>query len=521
MKRWLVVALVLLIALPLGGALLLRYLLSPAMLKRAIERQGSAYLGHQVTVGSARARLLPTAGVELDDVTVTGPVALDVDQVIVRANLRSLLDRRVEDAVLHVSGGRVTLAEAAEAEPAGDRGDAGAPPATGESEPGEGGFTIASVREIVLEDVTIAGGGRELRIDLEGALDGDRVEVSRLAASSGQTSLEASGVISSLEKREGDFRVTSPMVNLDEVLAVVGAFLPAGNGAPAAPGADRSTGVGRVTATLEVDKGRALGYEIDNLRTTAVVTGTTIEADPLTFELYGGRYESRLSLTLNETTALAHGGTLQGADVATLASLFGHSGAATGTLGMQMAVSGTGQDFAGAASRATGSANVELTDGTIAGLDVVRSTFVLLGASPPERGQGERYERITARLGVDRGWLRADDFVLHSPDFDLMGQVTVAPDGRLQGHVDLVLSEALSKEAQSRNRDLDLTFEDSRITLPAVVGGSLASPTVLPDLQAALTRAARRRIEEEVDEAKKKAVDQIRKGLERLIPRPK
>lgn len=522
MRKWLIAALVLLVAVPLAGAVLARYLLSPAMLKRTIERQGSEWMGRRVTVGSAHARLLPTAGIELEDVAVAGPLALQAEQVVIRAGLRALLDRRIEDAVLRVSGGRITVTE--------DRGPEGgtsAPPEGGTSgppdSPGDGGFTIASVREIVLDDITIAGAGRELRIDLEGALEGDRFEVRSLTARSGQTSLEASGVMSSLARREGDFQVASPLIDVGEVLGVMGALLPAETGPDRATGgspAAAGPGIGRISATVKVDRGRALGYEIENLETTALITGGTVRANPLAFDLYGGRYTSDLTLSLAGLTSFSHQARLEGASVASLAELFGQSGALTGTLGFQMTAAGKGRDFVGATEQATGTADVRLTDGTIAELDVVRSTFVLLGASPPEHGQGERYEQITARLGLADGWLRAEDFVLHSPDFDLIGQVAVDPAGRLDGNVDLVLSEALSREAQGTNRDLSLTFRDGRITLPASLGGTLASPQVLPDLQAALERAARNRLEREVDRAKKTAGEEIRKRLEQLIPKP-
>lgn len=528
MRKWLIGVLVVLVALPLAGAVLIRYLLSPAMLKRAIERQGSAWVGRPVTVGSAHARLFPTAGIELEDVGVAGSLALEAEQVVIRASLGALLDRRVEDAVLRVSHGRITLADAAGQEggtsgpPDSPDDESGAPPRQEEPDPrDDGGVTIASVREIVLDDITIAGGGQQLRIDLEGALDGDRFDIRRLTARSGETSLEASGVISSIGRREGDLQIVSPLVNVNEVLAVMGALLPAEAGAGQSsgnsPGA-AGPGIGRITATVTVDQGRVLGYEIANLETTAVVTGTTVTADPLAFDLYGGRYTSGLSLSLAELTSFSHKARLEGASVASLAELFGSSGAATGTLAFQMSAAGKGRSFVGAAEHATGTADVRLTEGIIANLDVVRSTFVLLGASPPERGQGERYEQITARLGLSDGWLRAEDFMLHSPDFDLIGRVAVDPTGRLDGNVDVVLSEALSKEAQGTNRDLKLTFEDGRITLPATIGGTLASPRVLPDLNAALERAARNRLETEVEKAKKGAAEEIRKRLEQLFP---
>lgn len=515
MRRTVLIILALVVALIALGAIAVRYLLSPEMLRAAIEQQGSAWLGRPVSVEHARARLLPTPGVTLQNVRVPGPMGIAVDEVVVAAGLGGLLQKRVEDAVLRVRGGRITLSREG-APAAGEQ-----PSPSPESATGGGGFTIASVSRIELDDVTVAANGRELRIDLVGSLAGDRVDIRELALRSGDTSLEATGELTRLSPVGGKLTVQSPLFNAEEVLALVDAVMSSSS----APGAGTSEGsgvaIGRVTADVSVEKGRALGYEISNLRTTLALTGDKLHAEPLRFELYGGQYDSVLDLSMGSPTALSHRAKVSGADVGRLAELFGHPGAATGSLSMQLNVQGTGADFAGAAAQARGNADVRLSDGTVAGLDVVRSTFVLLGVSPPERGQGERYDSITARVGVAGGTLRADDFAMHSPDFDLTGAVTIDPAGRLSGEADLVLSEALSAEAQNKNKDLKLTFEDRRITLPATIGGTLASPVVLPDLAEALKRAARNRLQSELDKAKKKAGEEIRKRLEGLIPKPR
>jgi hypothetical protein len=116
--------------------------------------------------------------------------------------------------------------------------------------------------------------------------------------------------------------------------------------------------------------------------------------------------------------------------------------------------------------------------------------------------------------------MTADNLALHSSDFDLNGQAHVSPAGGLSGRAQMTLSDALSKEAQSRNRDLKLLFEDGRITLPATLSGSLQQPSVLPDMESALKRAARNKITSEIDKAKKRATGEMQKGLERLFRRP-
>jgi hypothetical protein len=127
---------------------------------------------------------------------------------------------------------------------------------------------------------------------------------------------------------------------------------------------------------------------------------------------------------------------------------------------------------------------------------------------------------MSARLALAGGTMTADDFLLHAPDFDLKGKLRVDPAGALSGVAELTLSDALSKEAQSRNRDLKLLFEQGRITLPASLGGTLQQPRVLPDLESALKRAAQNKINTEIDKAKNRATGELQKGLQRLFKRP-
>ena len=275
---------------------------------------------------------------------------------------------------------------------------------------------------------------------------------------------------------------------------------------------------GHVTGRIKVDRGQALGYDVSRLDGAVEIKGTTLTARPLAFDLYGGRYESTLELDLaTNRIALVHDARLTGTSVGKLVELFGNAGAATGGLGLTMRVRGAGKDFQSAARHVSGAATVRITDGTIAGLDVVRQAFTLLGTAPLEGTQGERFEWIAASFGVASGTLSTDDFVLHSPDFDLTGRLRIEPGGRISGDADLMLSDELSAQAQSKNRDLKLAFEGGRVTLPVTIAGTLTNPRVLPDINDALRRAARNRVGEELDKAQKKAADELKRGLNRLL----
>ncbi len=536
--RKLIIAIAILLVIGVGLGLAVRKLLSPEMLRSTIESQMASALERPVQIGAARAQVFPSPRITLSNVTIGGPQTLTAEQIIIGAGLKALFQRRVEEAVVRVRNGRIALdsgsspaarAPAPSAKPgpppppAGPKSGSAAGPSAGAPST-TGGFTIASVSEIKFENVVVAGGGKELRLDMDGSLNGDALDVSRLLAKSGQTELMAKGKLTSIERVDGAFDLTSPLVDVDEVLAVLAALIPPDPSARGTSGLANAEPegfqFGHITATAAVEKARALGYEVSKLTGNLDLQGTMLKADKLAFDLYGGHYDSTLALDLaSNKTTLDHRGRLAGANVAQLAALFGHAGLATGTLGVSMQVRGTGRDFESAAEGVNGSAAVTMSNGRLKGLDVVRQTFQLLGTAPPPNA-GDKFDSLTAQLALAGGAMSADNLVLHSPDFDLKGQARVSPAGALSGQAQMTLSDALSKEAQSRNKDLKLLFEEGRITLPVSLSGTLQQPMVMPDLESALKRAARNKINSELDKVKKRATGEFQKSLDRLFKRP-
>ena len=102
---------------------------------------------------------------------------------------------------------------------------------------------------------------------------------------------------------------------------------------------------------------------------------------------------------------------------------------------------------------------------------------------------------------------------MSTADFDLTGNGTLGlPSGRLALAVDVILSEALSREA---GRDLyRYARRDNRIVLPAIVGGTLSKPTATLDVGAAAGRALQNRIEDEV----KSILDRALTGMKQNAP---
>src|ERR671928_86467 len=81
-----------------------------------------------------------------------------------------------------------------------------------------------------LQDVAV--GAQTVHVDLDAAVDGDRLAISRLLLRGKRTSIEASGALASIARLQGTIDANAKSLDLDEVLAIASAFTAAGPQAP-------------------------------------------------------------------------------------------------------------------------------------------------------------------------------------------------------------------------------------------------------------------------------------------------
>jgi uncharacterized protein involved in outer membrane biogenesis len=217
---------------------------------------------------------------------------------------------------------------------------------------------------------------------------------------------------------------------------------------------------------------------------------------------------------------------VSGIDAAALMAFAGSPGTITGRLSGTVALDGSGLQMEQALRSARGQARIDITDGTIAGLDLVRTivtatsgrggllTSAGAALSAPESGDGEHFARLGATLQVAGGVIRTDDVLMTSKDVDLsaagslaLASMTTDMSGRAQ------LSEALSRQAGT---DLvRYTQEGGRVTLPVTVSGPIDRLAVRIDVRDAAARAIRNKAAEEAQ----KLIDKKLPGLGGLFRR--
>jgi uncharacterized protein involved in outer membrane biogenesis len=236
------------------------------------------------------------------------------------------------------------------------------------------------------------------------------------------------------------------------------------------------------------------------------------------FTIFKGRYEGTMLLSLGDARFRWHG-RVNGIDTGDLMAFAKSPNTISGTLAGSVALEGTGLEMEQALRTSRGTARVDITNGSIAGLSLVR-TIVLatsgrggylasaetVAASRAGSGEAERFSHLGATLSLANGVIRTSDFAMSSTDVDLTGAGAVAianMTAKLQGQVQL--SGELSKKSGT---DLyRYTQQDGRVTLPATVSGPLASLSVQIDLAQAASRALRNR-----------ATEEIKKAIERNLP---
>ena len=454
----------------------------------ALESQATRWLGQRVTIGAAEASVFPRPTITLRDVRAGDPARILLAEVRLSAGLKPLWSRRIEDAEVSVIDSRIDM-PLPFTMPAPGQGGAAAPASTP-------AVQVVSVRAITLQNITVASRGRQITIAARSSLSSAHLNLERFTASSGTTSLEASGLVQLSPRLDAQLQVKSGHVDVDDLIALADAFAP--RTPKRAPGATATTAPlpGRIVARVSAETGRASGVDVRQFATTLVAQGNRITLSPLSFQLFGGRYQGALDID-SQVGALRATvrGQVDEVDVAQLASFGGVPDTISGRLTGTGTFNGRGATLGDAIAAAAGEGTVTIANGALKRLGLVRTIVLFFGrAAPDAAASNDHFDRIDATFALVRQVLAASALSLRSPDVDLVGQGTLTiPTKALDGHMDLSLSEALSAQAGT---DLArYTREGNRVLLPAVIGGTLDAPDLTIDAGAAVRRGLRNEVQ--------------------------
>jgi uncharacterized protein involved in outer membrane biogenesis len=267
-----------------------------------------------------------------------------------------------------------------------------------------------------------------------------------------------------------------------------------------------------IALTLDANRATLGALALDRPSGRARLTDRAVSLDPITFELFKGRYEGTMALALDESEGFQLKASVENVDVAAAMAFAGVPNTMTGQMAGRIDVAGRGLDAASVMKSARGTVRLDVKDGIVKNLGLLRT--VVLATSM--RGDRERehlddsspdepFSLLGATLRIGNGVAATNDLQFESEDVSLRAAGTVALDGtlvNLRGNVQL--SEALSR--QSGNDLQRYAQEDGRVTLPVTVTGSIDDLSVGFDTRGAATRAITNRATEEVEKGLKKGL---------------
>ena len=428
MKRLLIAAAALFVLGGIGLVVLARSVLTGANVRAAVEAQLSEALGQPVAIGELGASAWPRVTMDLKDVTIGRPARIRLAAIHLGTGLRPLFSRRIEHADVRVEGAKVTLPLPAFA--ATNRASPGA--TSGGASPIE----IVSIDEIVLTQVEITGGARTVRGDVELVPHRDGLQIRRVSLSADGATIAMTGTLASLSPLRGGVEVSAESLDIDRLVAFIRDFVatpfstPAA-GAPAAVTPPSGSPIEKLTLGLKVGGVTTGGLTFSGFNASGVVTPTTIEFEALSCGVFGGRYEGALRLGLGAVPQVEWSGAVTGIDAAKLMAFAGSPDTISGSLAGSIRLRGQALQVEQALRSATGRARVDITNGSIAGLQLVRTLVTAssgrggivasvssAAAASREQTGSERFSRLGATLRLEGGVIATDDIAMTSPDVD-------------------------------------------------------------------------------------------------------
>ena len=438
LKRVLLGAFVLFVLLSIGLFLWARAVFTRDAVRTALAEQLAKALGQPVSVATIATTIYPRVTVNLGHVTIGEPARIQVKTLHVGADFGALLSRRIEHARLELSGAHLELPLPAFAIGSGSTaGSSSKPP-----------VEIVSIDQVVLRGVEIVSGGRTLTGDVEFVPDGDGkgLTLQRVALLADKATIDVTGRITDLSGPVGNVAIKAGALNFDQLLAFANDFATGTGmrtGTAARPAPHPATNPNAAPAggppmdilvSLEADRATMGMLTLDQLAGKARITADTMSLAPIGFGVFGGRYDGSLVFRLGAVPDFRLNATLAGVDMAAAAAFAGSPGTISGRLSGKLNLTGRGMSASTVMNATRGTARVDIVDGVVKNLGLIRSVVVATSGRSDGAGAGggtrdEPFTKLGATLTIAGGSASTEDLRFESKDLLLAAAGTVRPDG--------------------------------------------------------------------------------------------
>ncbi len=352
-----------------------------------------------------------------------------------------------------------------------------------------------------------AGMARPVK-DLSGqvVVDGERAEWRNFGVSVGSSSLRGSLKVENFLKPRVGFVLSSPRLDLNEIVATLLPAPPAASparessrsSAPATGLLDQVSGAGRI----EVKEVRFQTFDLTNVRASVGLARSEFSLQEMSAAFYGGTLGGSASVDLSRTVpGYAASVRLGKVDVDPLLSAYDPEleELLRGRLEGHLDLSAAGAEMDEILGTARGAGAIEITDGALTSFSVLKQLAALLEMAGG-KGVGREstpFESLRATLAVSDRKARTEDLALHSPDLDLEGKGWVGLDATLDLDVTARFSEDATGGMVAKNARLGGLTENNRLAVYFSLQGDLASPRFRINTQAQV-RQVRERAKEKL-----------------------
>ena len=269
----------------------------------------------------------------------------------------------------------------------------------------------------------MVSGGRTLKGDVEAVPHAAGVTLRKIELAADDTRFTGSGEIKNLAGPVGEVAIKADALNFSRLLDFLTAFSrdfsPTG-AAPATPAARAPA----TDLTLSLAAARATmgSLVLEKLNGRARVTGEGVTLDPVEFGVFGGGYKGTMSVAPGAVPTFRLNAALSNIDVAALTAFAGSPGTISGRMAGRVQLAGQGTDVTGLMNSARGTARVDIRDGVVKRLGLVKTIVVATSmradAKMPAAGGStdESFSQLGAALAIANGTARTNDLRFQSPD---------------------------------------------------------------------------------------------------------
>jgi AsmA protein len=361
---------------------------------------------------------------------------------------------------------------------------------------------------------------------LDWAASPEYFSASRLNLSLDDTRIDGSARVDSFAQPAIRFALRVDGIDLDRYLPPETAE--AATGQPAAPGAGGDGNAQplpletlrslNLDGKLEVAQLTAFKLRSSNVVIQVKANNGLLRLNPLGASLYAGKYNGDITLDARkDIPRFAIDEQVSGVQAGPLLQDMTGEARVQGTADVMAKLTGSGMNAAAIKESLNGTTSFAFSEGSVKGVNIAalirKAQAKLKGQpAPPEQANQTDFSMMQGTATVSNGVVHNDDLLLQSPLLRLSGKGQVSLPAET---IDYTLTTKLvgSLEGQG-GKSLE---ELKGVSIPVRVGGTFSKPTYTPDLGAALSEAAKARLEEKVEEQQQKLQEKLGDKLQNQL----